>query len=298
MLEINSEIKFFNRSNIFILGIMWGSYIVLILINYYPVKELINFTNTIDYISLFAALSAITGILYSNYKSDQRSILSINNSNNQLIEQLTREKKEEAIFELLKKILDTLNNDLSKHDIKWVANIDMIVELYEESQEEKEHYYSEFNLFVQNQLYDYFNEIINNPYLFNYLPIEIRIEIKNFTNYYYKMFSDFMKYILIRFEGELDLIGKLCSQEFEFTIIDKNSPIPGDYFKLGNYLVKDMIESYYFDPKYRDEEYVPIDKETVIVKINEEDFNKLEFMLNKITYLTYQESLKYGFSEL
>ena len=78
MLEINSEIKFFNRSNIFILGIMWGSYIVLILINYYPVKELINFTNTIDYISLFAALSAITGILYSNYKSDQRSILSIN----------------------------------------------------------------------------------------------------------------------------------------------------------------------------------------------------------------------------
>lgn len=98
MLEINSEIKFFNRSNIFILGIMWGSYIVLILINYYPVKELINFTNTIDYISLFAALSAITGILYSNYKSDQRSILSINNSNNQLIEQLTREKKRRSNF--------------------------------------------------------------------------------------------------------------------------------------------------------------------------------------------------------
>ena len=147
MLEFNSEIKFFNRSNILILGIMWGSYILIIFINYFQIKELIYFTSTIDYISLFAALSAITGILYSNYKSDQRAILSLKNSNNQLIEQMTRNKKEEAIFELLKKILDILNNDLINHDIKWVANIDMIVELYEESQEEKEHNYSEFNLF-------------------------------------------------------------------------------------------------------------------------------------------------------
>ena len=78
MLDINSEIKFFNRSNILILVIIWGSYIIIILINYFQVKELINLTNTIDYISLFAALSAITGILYSNYKSDQRAILIIN----------------------------------------------------------------------------------------------------------------------------------------------------------------------------------------------------------------------------
>ena len=298
MLDINSKIKFFNIHNLLILGLMWGSYIGIILINLFNVKELINYTNNIDYISLFAALSAITGILYSNYKSDQRNILSLKNSNNQLIEQLTRDKKEKAIFELLKKILDTLNDDLKEHDIKWVADVDMIKESYEESQEENEHCYSEFNLFVQNELFNYFNELKNNPYLFNYLPKDIRIEIKNFTDYYYRMFTDFFKYIIIRSEGELDLIGKLCSQEFEFTLIDKNSPIQRDYFKLGNYLVKDMIESYYFDPKYHDEEYIPNDKETVIVKINEEDFNKLEFMLNKITYLTYQESLKYGFREL
>ena len=298
MVDKNSKIKFFNRSNIFILIVMWGPYIGICLINFFQVKELANFTTNMDYISLFAALSAITGILYSNYKSDQRNILSLKNSNNQLIEQLTRDKKEKAIFELLKKILDTLNSDLRKRDIKWVADIDMIKELYEESQEENEHNYSEFNLFVQNELFNYFNELINNPYLFNYLPYEIRIEIKNFTEYYYMVFLDFFKYIMIRFDGELDLVGKFCSQEFEFTIIDKNSPIPWDYPKLGNYLVKDMIESYYFDPKYRDEEYVPMDKETVIVKINEENFNKLEFILNKITYLTYHESLKYGFSEL
>lgn len=298
MLDKNSEIKFFNRSNLLILGIMWGSYIGILLINIFQINELINFTSNIDYISLFAALSAITGILYSNYKSDQRNIRSLENSNNQLIEQLTRDKKEKAIFELLKKILDTLNDDLKEHDIKWIADIDMIKESYEESQKENEHYYSEFNLFVQNELYYYFNEIINNPYLFNYLPKDIRIEIKNFTDFYYQMFFDFYSYIMIRFEGELHLIGKICSQEFEFTLIDKNSSMPRNYFKLGNYLVKDMIESYYFDPKYRDEEYVPIDKETVIVKIDEKDFDKLEFMLNNITYLTYQESLKYGFSEL
>ena len=277
---------------------MWGSYIGIILINLFQVKELINYTSSIDCISLFAALSAITGILYSNYKSDQRNILSLKNSNNQLIEQLTRDKKEKAIFELLKKILDTLNDDLKEHDIKWVADVDMIKESYEESQEENEHCYSEFNLFVQNELFNYFNELKNNPYLFYYLPNDIRIEIKNFTDYYYQIFTDFFKYIMIRFEWELDLIGKLCSQDFEFTLIDINSPLQRDYFKLGNYLVKDMIDSYYFEPKYHDEEYIPNNKETIIVRINEEDFNKLEFMLNKITYLTYQESLKYGFREL
>lgn len=291
-----SNYNFLNRSNLIVLIIIWGSYIIIILNNFVsPIFPQIP--KDIDYISLFAALSAITGILYSNYKSDQRNILSLENSNNQLIEQLTRDKKEKAIFELLKKVLDTLNDYLKSKDIKWVADIDSIKEFYEESQEKNEHYY-EFNLFVQNELYDYFKELINNPYLFNYLPNDIRIEIKNFTDYYYKVFMDFYKYIMIRFEGELDLIGKMCSQEFEFTIIDKNSPIPWDYFELGNYLVKDMIESYYFDPKYRDEEYVPVGKETVIVKINEEKYKKLEFMLNKITYLAYQESLKYGFREL
>ena len=298
MLDINSKIKFFNIYYLLILGLMWGSYIGIILINLFQVKELINYTSSIDCISLFAALSAITGILYSNYKSDQRNILSLKNSNNQLIEQLTRDKKEKAIFELLKKILDTLNDDLKEHDIKWVADVDMIKESYEESQEENEHCYSEFNLFVQNELFNYFNELKNNPYLFYYLPNDIRIEIKNFTDYYYQIFTDFFKYIMIRFEWELDLIGKLCSQDFEFTLIDINSPLQRDYFKLGNYLVKDMIDSYYFEPKYHDEEYIPNNKETIIVRINEEDFNKLEFMLNKITYLTYQESLKYGFREL
>lgn len=238
MLEINSKIKFFNRTNLLILGLMWGSYILLILINIFQVKELIDYTRVIDYISLFAALSAISGILYSNYKSDQRSILSLNNSNNQLIEQMTRDKKENAIFELLKKVLDTLNDDLKEHNIKWVADIDGIKESFEESQKENEHYYFEFNLFVQNELFNYFNELINNPYLFNYLPKDIRIEIKNFTKYYYRIFVEFYKYIMIRFEGEFDLIDKICSQEFEFTIIDENSPIQRDYFELGNYLVK------------------------------------------------------------
>ena len=297
MPDINSEVKFLNRNNLIILFLMWGSYIGIILINILQVKLLIQITNSIDYISLFAALSGITGILYSNYKSDQRNIQSLKNSNNQLIEQMTREKKEDAIFKLLKKILDTLNDDLKKHDIKWVADIDMIKESFEESQEENGHYYSEFNLFVQNELFNYFRELINNPYLFNYLPEEIRIEIKNFIKSYYQIFFDFFKYIMICFEDELHLIGKLCPRKYEYTLIDKNSIIH-DYYNLGNYLIKDMIESYYFDPKYRDEEYVPIDKETVIVKIDEEDFDKLEFMLNKITYLAYQESLKYGFTEL
>ena len=71
MLDINSKIKFFNIYYLLILGLMWGSYIGIILINLFQVKELINYTSSIDCISLFAALSAITGILYSNYKSDQ-----------------------------------------------------------------------------------------------------------------------------------------------------------------------------------------------------------------------------------
>ena len=87
----------------------------------------------------------------------------------------------------------------------------MIKESYEESQEENEHCYSEFNLFVQNELYDYFNKLINNPYLFNYLPPTIKDEIKDFINYYYKMFFKFYTFILLRFEENLELIDNFMS---------------------------------------------------------------------------------------
>ena len=291
----DNELKFLNTSNSIILVLMWGTYILLIVLRVLSINNLIEFT-LIDFISLFAALSAITGILYSNFKSDERNEKNLKNSNKQLIEQFTRDKKENSIFILLENILKILNKELKKSNIHWIITGENIKESFEESQRENEHCYTEFNLFAQNELYYYFKEIMNNPKLFNYIPITIQKEIKNFNNKYYEVYQKFFLYLLIKFEGSLDLIDKFNTQEFEYTIIDKDYR-PQNYLNYGNYLIKDVIDSYLFNPDYYNSEYIPEGKETVIVKIDKSDEEELEYLINKITYLTYNESLKYGYEE-
>ena len=36
----------------------------------------------------------------------------------------------------------------------------------------------------------------------------------------------------------------------------------------------------------------------IVIKIDDEEYNKLNCMLQKIVYLSYNESLKYGYDEL
>lgn len=153
--------RFLNKSNLIILIIVWGGYCTLIFNRILKPELLQAIPQNMDYISLFAAFSAITGILYSNYKSDVRNKLNLKNSNKQLIEQMTRNKKEDAIFQLLNSILTTLNKDMKLSHIPWVATGKHFKESVEESEKENNHCYMEINLFVQNQLYYYFQELIN-----------------------------------------------------------------------------------------------------------------------------------------
>lgn len=274
--------------------IMWVLFVLLLVISIIYIDDFILISSS--FISLFAALSAVTGVIYSNFKSDERNKQMLKNSNNQLIEQLTRDKKETALFKLLETILNTLNDYLKSDGIKWVATAESIKELYEESLNEGEHYYFEFNLVVQNKLYFYFNNLINQPSYFNYLPPNIQCEIRRFNKTYFRVFRQVCKFILLRFEGSLDLIDKFNVGIYEFQRLDKNQQIT-DYWKFGNYLINN-IDSYLLDPIYHNKKFVPEGSETIIVKINEKDFNELEAIINKITYLTYIESLKYGFQEL
>ena len=237
---------------------------------------------------MFAALSAITGILYSNYKSDERNQKGLENSNKQLIEEMTRDKKEIATFELLRKILAILNENLKKDRIPWIATGELVKEMFEDHEKDRT-FLLEYNSFVQNELYYYFIDLINNPHLFNYLHPDVQNEINTFTKKYYRIQQKFELYINEQFNGNL----REKTETFKYTIIN-NNPHPNNHLKMGNYLNK-TIDNYRFDPKFKDLPVKPEGKATVLVKINEYDYNDLEYLANKITYLAYIVSLNYGY---
>lgn len=273
--------NFLNISNILVLIIIWGSYLILI-INYLCKPSCLSFIpQNIDYISLFAAYSAISGILYSNFKSDQRNEKSLINSNEQLIEQLTRDKKETAIFKLLKDILSILNDDMKQSKIRWIATGEHFVESFNESNP------MEINLFVQNKLYYYFVKFVNSPELFNYLPLEIRNEIKRFNDEYYFIYSKFLKFVGLKYFNEFDD----SKDYFDYTVIDKDSR-PENYLDIGNYYIN-SVDRVFVDENYGESDYC-----TVIIKIDERKFDEFEAMINKIVYLAYIESLNYGYNNL
>lgn len=126
MCDKNCEVKFLTKTNLIILGVIWGLFAVII----YLRRDTL-YDDASNIVTIFAALLAFTGILYSNYRSDKRNENSLNNSNKQLIEQLTRDKKEKAVFMLIKKILDVINADLKKDYIPWSFTAKTIADYYE-----------------------------------------------------------------------------------------------------------------------------------------------------------------------
>lgn len=124
--NMDNKVKFLTKTNLVILGVIWGLFAVII---YLRRDTLYNDASNI--VTIFAALLAFTGILYSNYRSDKRNENSLNNSNKQLIEQLTRDKKEEAVFTLIKDILTIVNEDLKEDFHPWQFTAKTIADYYE-----------------------------------------------------------------------------------------------------------------------------------------------------------------------
>lgn len=89
---MDNKVKFLTKTNLIILAVIWGLFVIIILLR---IDTLYDDASSI--IALFAAFLAFTGILYSNYRSDKRNENSLNNSNKQLIEQLTRDKRRSSI---------------------------------------------------------------------------------------------------------------------------------------------------------------------------------------------------------
>ena len=132
MCDKNCEVKFLTKTNLIILGVIWGLFTVII----YLRRDTL-YDDASNIVTIFAALLAFTGILYSNYRSDKRNECSLINSNKQLIEQLTRDKKEKAVFMLIKKILDVINVDLKKDYIPWSFTAKTIADYYEENKRKR-----------------------------------------------------------------------------------------------------------------------------------------------------------------
>ena len=109
MNDEKTKVKFLTITNLIILGLIWGLFLIIIFLRRDTLYE-----DASNIITIFAAFLVFTGILYSNYKSDKRNELSLINSNKQLIEQLTRDKKEKAVFMLIKEILAIINADLKE----------------------------------------------------------------------------------------------------------------------------------------------------------------------------------------
>lgn len=283
----NTEVKFFTLINIIILAFIWGLFVVII---YLRRDALYDDASSI--VTLFAAFLAFTGILYSNYRSDKRNELSLINSNKQLIEQLTRDKKEKAVFMLIKEILSIINADLKKDYIPWSFTAKTIADYYEENKINFNLTHVDFNLFVQNELYLYLSNLFNDPYLFNYLPPKIQVEIDKFASEYYEFYKDFYFFMA---NNVVDNTIKF-NNEYEFKIMEDDCT-RDDYFSSGNYLIKKGVMGHLFDSAFEIEDLKLKDK-TIVIKISDEEYNKLNCMLQKIVYLSYNESLKYGYDEL
>ena len=121
------------------------------------------------------------------------------------------------------------------------------------------------------------------------MPPNIREEINKFSEEYYFIYQQFIWFVGLKYSGESE-VSKL---NFEYTVIEKDSR-PENYLEIGNYYVNKI------DGIFVNENYVPKEDtyETIIIKIDETTFDKLEIMINKITYMAYIESLKYGYNEL
>lgn len=68
----NTKVKFFSKTNLIILGLIWGLFIIIIYLRKDTLYEDVS-----NIITIFAAFLAFTGILYSNYRSDKRNELSL-----------------------------------------------------------------------------------------------------------------------------------------------------------------------------------------------------------------------------
>lgn len=282
----NTEVKFFTGTNIIILAFIWGLFIIIIFLR---IDTLYDDASSI--IALFAAFLAFTGILYSNYRSDKRNENSLNNSNKQLIEQLTRDKKEEAVFTLIKDMLAIINDDLEEDFHPWKFTAKTIADYYEENKVNFDPTNVDFNLFVQNELYSYFRNLVDNPFLFNYLSPEIQNEINKFILCYYEFKRDFYLFMGNKIDNTIKF-----NNEYDFEIMEDNR-IRDDYFNSGNYLINNGIMGHLFDSAFEIEDLKLKDK-TIVIKIDADEYNKLNCMLQKIVYLSYNESLKYGYDEL
>lgn len=282
----NTEVKFFTGTNIIILAFIWGLFAVII---YLRRDTLYNDASNI--VTIFAAFLAFTGILYSNYRSDKRNENSLNNSNKQLIEQLTRDKKEKAVFTLIKVMMAIINEDLEEDFHPWKFTAKTIADYYEENKINFDPTNVDFNLFVQNELYSYFRNLVDNPFLFNYLAPEIQNEINKFILKYYEFERDFYLFMGNKIDNTIKF-----NNEYEYEIIEDNC-IRDDYFNSGNYLIYKGIMGHLFDSAFEIEDLKLKDK-TIVIKIDDEEYNKLNCILQKIIFLSYNESLKYRYDEL
>ncbi len=286
MCDKNREDKFLTKNNLIILGVIWGLFAVIIFLRKDTLYE-----DASNIVTIFAAFLAFTGILYSNYRSDKRNENSLNNSNKQLIEQLTRDKKEEAVFTLIKDILTIINEDLKEDFHPWSFTAKTIANYYDENKINFDPTNVDFNLFVQNELYFYFRKLVDNPFSFNYLAPEIQNEINKFMVKYYEFMRDFYLFMGNKVDNTIKF-----NNEYEFEIMDDNR-IRDDYFNSGNYLINKCIMGHLFDCAFELDDLKLKDK-IIVIKIDDGEYNKLNCILQKIVFLSYNESLKYGYDEL
>lgn len=285
MNDKNTKVKFLTKTNLILLGLIWGLFLIIIFL-----RRDTLYKDASNIITIFAAFLAFSGILYSNYKSDKRNERSLKNSNKQLVEQLTRDKKEESVFTLIKDILTIINDDLKEDFHPWRFTAKTIADYYEENKINFNPTNVDFNLFVQNELYFYFSNLVDNPFLFNLAP-EIQNEIYEFTVKYYEFSRDFYLFM----GNKVDITIKF-NNEYEFEIMEDNR-IREDYFNSGNYLINKGIMGHLFDCAFELDDLKLKDK-TIVIKIDDEEYNKLNCSLQKIVFLSYNESLKYGYDEL
>ena len=269
----------------------------------HPWKEMAN------YLTMGTALAAFTGTIISIIFTEKRTQKQLNkqdslhkkslqNSNNQLIEQLTRENKEKAIFNFLNKTMQIINKQKDDYNRMWDSSIKDIVELDKESKECSEHNYFGFDLLVQNDIYYYFKSLVNNPYCFNYLPSTLQENLEKFVDDYHGINTRLILYLGLHFEGNGDSWNG-NPEISNVTVLNEGIRSSGLY-KLGNYLTKELHNEPWCQwiSHYCSENYSQEDINGVIVKIDEEIVDKFEVALSNICVLAYEESLKYGYNEI
>lgn len=286
MNDEKTKVKFLTITNLIILGLIWGLFLIIIFLRRDTLYE-----DASNIITIFAAFLAFTGILYSNYKSDKRNELSLINSNKQLIEQLTRDKKEKAVFMLIKEILAIINADLKEDFHPWRFTAETIAYYYEENKINFDPTNVDFNLFVQNELHFYFKNLVDNPCLFNYLSPEIQNEINKFEEKYYEFYRDFYLFMGNKIDNTIKF-----DNEYDFKIMEDDCT-RDDYLSSGNYLIKKGVMGHLFDQEFELDD-LKLKEKTIVIKIDDDEYNKLNCILQKIVFLSYNESLKYGYDEL